>query len=118
MLQLEVLVVKLLTINGLTSSSVSGSEVSSLDHEVGDNTMEDGALVVKRLSRLSNSLLSSAKSTEILHSLRNSLTEPTRQSILTNVQSHDNSSDLLSTNFNVEIDLVGNLGLSLQIKQS
>ena len=76
-LQLEVLVVELLSVDGLTSSSVSGSEISSLDHEVGNNAVEDRTLVVKRLSGLADSLLTSAQSAEVLHGLGHSLSEPT-----------------------------------------
>ena len=61
-LQLEVLVLELVAIDGLSSSSITSSEVSSLAHEVGNHTVEGGALVAK-------SLLSSAQSTKVLSSL-------------------------------------------------
>ena len=44
--------------------------ITYLEHEVGDNTVEAAALVVKRLSALSGALLSSAESTEVLGGLR------------------------------------------------
>ena len=62
MLQGEVLVLKLVAIDGLATSAVSGSEVATLAHEVGDHAVECGALE-------SESLLSSAKSTEVLTGL-------------------------------------------------
>ena len=61
-LQAEVLVLKLVAVDGLPSSAVPSSEVSTLAHEVGDDTVETGALVAE-------SLLSSAESTEVLSSL-------------------------------------------------
>lgn len=72
-LQLEVLIGELLSIDGFTSGSVSSSEVTTLDHEVGNNPMEDRSLVVQRLSALSDSLFSSAQSTEVLHGFRHRL---------------------------------------------
>jgi hypothetical protein len=41
-------------------TAMANLQVSSLDHEVGNNSVEDGALVMKRLAGLSNSLFSSA----------------------------------------------------------
>ena len=43
MMDLEILVLKLLPIDGLPSSSISGSEVSSLDHELFDDAVKDGS---------------------------------------------------------------------------
>merc|ERR1712121_511606 len=63
-LQLEVLVLELVTIDRLSSSTVSGSEVSTLAHEVGDDPVEAGALE-------SESFLTSAQSTEVLAGLWN-----------------------------------------------
>ena len=62
MLQTEVLVLKLVAIDGLPSGSISSGEVSSLTHEVGDDAVEAGALVAE-------ALLSSAQGTEVLSSL-------------------------------------------------
>ena len=61
-LQTKVLVLKLVAIDGLSSGSVPGGEVASLTHEVGDDTVEAGALVAE-------ALLSGAESTEVLGSL-------------------------------------------------
>ena len=115
MLQLEVLVGELLSVDGLAAGSVAVGEVSSLDHEVGDNAVEDGSLVVEGLSRLANSLLSGAQGTEVLHGLRHRLSEPVRQRDDAALQSHDDSSRLFSVNLDIEVDLVGDLGLSLHI---
>ena len=61
-LQTKVLVLKLVAIDGLSSGSVPSGEVASLTHEVGDDTVEAGALVAE-------ALLSSAQGTEVLGSL-------------------------------------------------
>lgn len=56
-------------IDGLATSAISIGEVSSLDHELWDDTVEAGALVVQRLPRLPLALLASAKRPEVLDSL-------------------------------------------------
>ena len=61
-LQTEVLVLKLVAVDGLSSGSISSGEVSPLAHEVGDDAVEAGALVAE-------ALLSSAQGTEVLSSL-------------------------------------------------
>lgn len=114
-LQLEVLVGELLAVDGLAAGSVAVGEVSSLNHEVGNNAVEDGALVVEGLSRLADSLLSGAQRTEVLHRLRHRLSEPVCEGDASAIQSHDDSSRLFSVNLDIEEDLVGDLGLSLQI---
>ena len=62
MLQLEVLVGELLSVDGLAAGSVAVGEVSSLDHEVLDNTMERASFEMQGLSALALSLLTRAKS--------------------------------------------------------
>lgn len=57
-LQVEVLVGKLGTVDGLTTGTVAGSEVTTLEHEVGDDTVERGALVTE-------ALLTRGESTEV-----------------------------------------------------
>ena len=49
MLQLEVLIGKLLTIDALATSAIMVGEVSTLTHEVWDHAMERAALVTKAL---------------------------------------------------------------------
>ena len=65
-LQREVLILELVSVDGLSSSSVSSSEVSALAHEVGDDTVEGGSLVSK-------SFLSSAESSEVFCCLRDNI---------------------------------------------
>lgn len=45
--ELEVLVIEAVSVNALTTSSVTVGEVSSLDHEVRDDTMEAGTLITE-----------------------------------------------------------------------
>ena len=61
-LQLEVLVLELVTVDALAPSSVVVGEVTALAHEVWDHAVEGGSLVA-------HSLLTSAKSTEVLRGL-------------------------------------------------
>ena len=68
MLQLEVLIVELATIDGLTTSSVTTGEVATLAHEVGDDSVESTSLEVQGLARLAPTLLTSAQGPEVLGS--------------------------------------------------
>lgn len=77
MLDLEVLVVKLTTVDGLSAHSGAVREVSSLDHELRDHAVELGALIVQRLSGRAVALLSRAQRAEVLHGLGHSLSEET-----------------------------------------
>lgn len=65
-LDLEVLVFELLTIDGFSSSAVFVGEVTSLNHELRDDSVEGAALV-------SEALFSSAESSEVGSSQRNDL---------------------------------------------
>lgn len=69
MLHGESFIVKLVAIDGLSAGAVTSSKVTTLDHELLDDTMEDGALVVQGLSRLADALFTGAESTEVLSSL-------------------------------------------------
>jgi hypothetical protein len=61
-LQLEVLIGELVAVDGLATSAVALGEITTLDHEVLDDTVEGRALVAK-------ALLASSKSSEVLGSL-------------------------------------------------
>lgn len=65
MLLYEVLIVEFDTVDTLSASSVASCEITSLDHELLDHTMETGALVGERFAGLSNTLLTSAKSSKV-----------------------------------------------------
>lgn len=59
MLQNEVLILKLVAVDGLAASAVTGGEIASLAHEVWDHAVEARALVAE-------ALLPCAQSTEVL----------------------------------------------------
>lgn len=48
-------------------------DISSLDHEVGNDTVEDAVLVAQIFSSSSLSLLTSAQAAEVLRGLRNNI---------------------------------------------
>ena len=66
---LEVLISELLSVDALTSGSVTLGEVTTLQHELGDHSVERAGLEVEGLSGLADSLLTSAESTEVLSGL-------------------------------------------------
>eukprot|EP01043_Picozoa_sp_COSAG02_P049475 COSAG02_NODE_4971_length_4771_cov_1.547303_2_plen_235_part_00 len=80
-LELEVLIGELGAVNGLAAGARAVGEIAALDHEVGDNAVEGGALVVERLAGLSLALLASAECAEVLDGLRDGLA----------VESHDDA---------------------------
>jgi len=61
-LELEVLICEFLAVDGLSTSSVAPGEVTTLEHELGDDTVERGTLI-------SEAVLASGKLTEVLGSL-------------------------------------------------
>jgi len=56
---LEVLIGELIAVDRLSTGTIATSEIATLDHEFGNDPVEDGALVSK-------ALLASAESTEVL----------------------------------------------------
>ena len=52
MLELKVLVLELLAVDGLATSAVATGEVTTLEHELGDDTVEGRALVSETLVAL------------------------------------------------------------------
>ena len=50
MLLLEVLIRELLSVDGLTTRAITTSKVATLEHELGDDAVEGGALVAEALS--------------------------------------------------------------------
>jgi hypothetical protein len=86
-LEVEVLVLELLAVDGLTTGAlpivspvygnvrgwsmtyVAAGEVTTLEHELGDDTVEGGALEVEGLARAAGTLLTSAESAEVLGGL-------------------------------------------------
>ena len=60
MLEIEVFISEFLSVDRFTTTSVEMCEITSLDHEIWDDSMKDGSLVVQRLSSLAGSLFSCA----------------------------------------------------------
>jgi len=85
MLQLKVFVLKLVTVDRLSTGSISFGEVATLAHEAGNNAMKLASLKTK-------SFLSRAQCTKILSSLRNDIIS----------QLHDDSSGRLASDVDVE----------------
>ena len=87
-LELEVLIRELVSVDGLSSGSVVISEITSLAHEVSDHTVKAGTLV-------SESLLAGAQSTKVLGGLWDNIS----------TQLHGDSSSGLATNSDIEVNL-------------
>lgn len=71
MLLRESFVLEFGAVDGFAACSVSSREVSALDHELLDDTVEAGALEVQRLARLAQALLASREAAEVLSRLGN-----------------------------------------------
>lgn len=80
-------------LTGLATGTVALGEVTTLDHELLDNTVEGRALVAE-------ALLAGSESAEVLGSLGDSLS----------VQTHGDAAEGLIAVGDVEVDLVGDLG--------
>jgi len=65
-LELEVLVSELLAVDGLAAGAGAVGEVTSLEHELRDDTVELAALVGERLARFAGALFPSAERAEVL----------------------------------------------------
>jgi hypothetical protein len=94
MLQLEILVWELFAVNRLAASTVERGEITTLDHELFNDTVEDRTLEVQWLALLSHSLLSRAESPEVLGGLGNDIVE----------QFKGNATGLLLADLNVKED--------------
>ena len=89
----EALVGELGSVDGLASVAIevlpltrpihAYSNISSLEHEAGNHSVEDGVLVAKILTLSSLSLLSGAEAAEVLGSLGNNVVEQLRLHFLT-----------------------------------
>lgn len=84
----EVLILELLTVDGLTTGTVASGEVTTLQHELRNHSVESRVGVAK-------SLLTSAQSSEVLSGLRNDIV----------VQLEGNSSELVAVGGNIKVDL-------------
>ena len=90
----EVLIWEFHSVDRFSSSSVSGGEISTLSHELRDDSVEWGSFVVKRLSCFTNSFFSCAESSEVLSSLWAFVSK----------KFNSNSTGLLTTNGDIEED--------------
>ena len=92
MLQLEVLVLELVAVDGLASSAVSSGEVATLAHEVGDDTVEGGSLEAV-------SLLAGAQGAEVLIGLGDDVSSQLKLTIGVEISSLFFTSCYESTHF-------------------
>ena len=96
-LDLEVLVLELLSVDGLPSGAVARSEVSSLAHKPRYDPVEARALVVQRLAALADALGTRAQRREVLRGPWHNIT----------VQPENHPAGVLSSNLNVKVTLLG-----------
>jgi hypothetical protein len=88
----EVLIGELHAVDGLTSGTVVSSEITTLGHEIRDDSVEGRALVMEGDTGLALSLLASAKSSEVLSSL----------GALVSIELHGHSAGSSSANGDIE----------------
>lgn len=89
-LKVEVLIVKLATIDTVTTSTISALEITTLNHKVGDDPVELGSLVTE-------TLLASGESTEVFSCPGNVIA----------VETESDSTDILVVVRNIEVDFMG-----------
>ena len=73
MLGSEVLICEFGSVDGFSTGAIEGGEVSSLAHEAGDDSVENGAFVVEWLAGLASAFFTGAKSSEVLSSFRDNV---------------------------------------------
>jgi len=91
----EVLVCKFLAVDGLPAGTVALGEISALDHELRDDTVEAGAFVAE-------AILVGGELVEVSSGLWD----------LLSVETHDDAAEGLIVLFDVEEDLLGDGGVS------
>ena len=69
MLKLKVFVLELGTVDALAAGAIALGEVTTLDHELLDDTVKAAALVVEGFPALANALLAGAEGAEVLSRL-------------------------------------------------
>jgi len=65
MLELKILIIKLGSVNRLSTRSIASCKIPSLDHELLDDSVETRSLVRERDARFANALLAGAESAEV-----------------------------------------------------
>ena len=78
MFQLKVFILKFGTIDALSTSAIVVGEVTTLTHEVGDDTVEGAAFVAK-------ALLTSAQCTEVLCRLGDHVSTQLQKKVMQNI---------------------------------
>jgi len=74
-LNIEVFILEFSTIDGFTTSTVASSEITTLSHELGDDSVENVVQEVKGLATLAFTLFTSAESSEVFSSLGDLVSE-------------------------------------------
>ena len=100
----ETLILELHTVDGLATGTVAGGEVTTLGHELRDDSVEGATLVVKGLATLADTSLTSAESSEVLGGLGD----------LIGIELHNDAAGVLATDGDIEENLrVGHILLGL-----
>lgn len=97
------LVLKLGAVDGLAAGAISSRKVTSLNHKLLDDTVEDGSLVVQRLARLAKTLFACAEGSEVLSRLGDEV----------GVELHGDATHGLAAHGDVEEDARSGLGVSV-----
>ncbi len=95
MLDAEVLVLEFLAVDGSSTRTVTIGEVSALDHELGDDSVEARAFIAI-------AFLTGGKLVEVVGGVWD----------LPAIEAHDDAAERLSTLLDVEVDLLGDCGVS------
>ncbi len=95
MTELEVLILELVAIYGLTTTAIAHGEIASLEHEVLNHAVEARALVVQRLTALASALLARAERAEVFRRLRCQVA----------AEDHLNASSAAASNCHIEENL-------------
>ena len=61
----EVLVGELGTIDRFATTAITSGEITTLKHEIWDNTVKEGSFVMKRLARFAHTLFTRAQRTKV-----------------------------------------------------
>mmetsp|Transcript_24385 Transcript_24385/g.27688 ORF Transcript_24385/g.27688 Transcript_24385/m.27688 type:complete len:429 (-) Transcript_24385:245-1531(-) len=69
----KMFILEFLAVDTLSSGTITSSEISSLHHEALDNSVEFGILEMQRFTGISDTLLTSAQSSEVLNGFRASV---------------------------------------------
>lgn len=71
MLEIEILIVELGAVDRFPTRAITSSEITTLDHELLDDSVKNGALVRKNMTRFAGAFLTSAEGAEVVCCLGN-----------------------------------------------